>query len=402
MKEILAHGRSSNITMWEDPRRECKMPLPRTHLRCVRTSLLACAIIWLGQVACPLISAAAEDPAPDQQATSDSEPTASHERDERLARWIADLSSPQYQVRRSAQRSLIKYGSKSIPQLCEGTKSNDLEVVVQCVRILERFLLSDTPEIAAAARDALIEVVQTGSPTAQRHAQSAFWLKGEEARWVFSELGANVDFQGARGLSLYGDGSRITDDDLQWVREFPLLSSLSLGNCEITSKGLAHLEGMKQIQRLNLFGTKISDDGLVHLQGLSALVELPMGYTKVTDAGMAHLSKMVQLEYLGLRGNAITAVGLAQLTQLVNLEGMHLGETQIDDAALELLVGKTKLQTLYLNGTKITDQGLETLAKIPSLRRLDLGGTPCTSAAIERLKHAIPNLEINLTQDGSP
>ena len=114
-------------------------------------------------------------------------------------------------------------------------------------------------------------------------------------------------------------------------------------------RGLQHLKGLPQLQRLDLVGTTVSDAGLEHIEGLAQLQSLYLGDTKVSDAGLQHLKGLTQLKLLGLN------------------------ETRVSDAGLEHLKGLTQLQSLYLGHTKVSDPGLRHLK---GLRQLQLSGPP--------------------------
>jgi internalin A len=55
--------------------------------------------------------------------------------------------------------------------------------------------------------------------------------------------------------------------------------------------GLKRLEGLTQLQKLNLWGTQITDSGLQHLKGLKQLRLLLLAGTKVTDEGVKELQQ---------------------------------------------------------------------------------------------------------------
>ena len=49
-----------------------------------------------------------------------------------------------------------------------------------------------------------------------------------------------------------------------------LARELGLGGTRVTDVGLAHLQGLKRLERINLVGTKVTQEGINHL-----LKELP-------------------------------------------------------------------------------------------------------------------------------
>jgi hypothetical protein len=74
---------------------------------------------------------------------------------------------------------------------------------------------------------------------------------------------------------------------------------LQLNNTNITDKGLAKLQSLKQLQSLNLVGTKITAQGVLQLQKLPALKSLYLYQTGVHSNDWGDLKKafpLVQLD----------------------------------------------------------------------------------------------------------
>jgi Leucine-rich repeat (LRR) protein len=70
----------------------------------------------------------------------------------------------------------------------------------------------------------------------------------------------------------------------------PIVEAVLRGN-QVTNAALAHIEGLAQLQRLNLRDSNVTNAGLEHLKGLTKLKTLTLGITKVTDAGIGDLEK---------------------------------------------------------------------------------------------------------------
>jgi Leucine-rich repeat (LRR) protein len=194
----------------------------------------------------------------------------------------------------------------------------------------------------------------------------------------------------------------VTDADLQLLKDLPDLRVLILGGpqgTKVTDKGLEHLKGSVNLQRLHLYGTPITDEGMVHLKGLTDLRLLHIVGTRVSPDGLKHLKGMTKLEQLDYAG--IDDAGLAHLKGLTSLKTLHLYQCTVTDAGLEHLADLTNLQSLHFGSAKITDHGLKHLKKLADLRDLSLdappghfgGGNPITDAGIEHLK-GLTKLEI--------
>ena len=194
----------------------------------------------------------------------------------------------------------------------------------------------------------------------------------------------------------------VTDADLQLLKDLPDLRVLILGGTQgtkVTDKGLEHLKGSVNLQRLYLYGTPITDEGLVHLEGLTDLRLLHLVGTRVSTDGLKHLKGMTKLEQLDYYG--IDDTGLSHLKALTSLKTLQLYRCIVTDAGLEHLGGLTNLQSLHFGSAQITDDGLKHLKKLTALRDLSLdappghygGGNPITDAGIEHIK-GLTKLEI--------
>ena len=134
--------------------------------------------------------------------------------------------------------------------------------------------------------------------------------------------------------------------------------------------GLEQLDGLTDLQTLNLAGNEVTDAGLRHVKAMTNLRSLNLGFTKVTDAGLKDIRD------------------LTRLTELV------LHDTDITDDGLRYLKGLKVLRELEIQSTKITDAGLEHLKGMTSLKSLALYGTKATDAGIDKLQQALPNCKI--------
>ena len=77
--------------------------------------------------------------------------------------------------------------------------------------------------------------------------------------------------------------------------------------------GLEQLNGLTDLQTLDLAGTEVTDAGLTHLKGLTQLVSLDLSGTNITDAGLMNLKGLTRLVTLDLSGTNITDAGARKL-----------------------------------------------------------------------------------------
>jgi Leucine-rich repeat (LRR) protein len=87
------------------------------------------------------------------------------------------------------------------------------------------------------------------------------------------------------------DGNDIRGNSLSALRDQPALVDLSVGCPTLTDLFAKNLAELKQLKRLSLAGSKIGDAGIKHLEGLTNLEALDLRQTNVTAAGIERLQK---------------------------------------------------------------------------------------------------------------
>ena len=182
-------------------------------------------------------------------------------------------------------------------------------------------------------------------------------------------------------LHLSFSGVKLPPEGLKCIQHMPSLKTLDFTDSEIDDAGLACVKDATQLVMMSFFGSrKLSDKGLAHLQGLKNLKLLDLrneSFTatepkapRVTDAGLKHLAGCTKLEYLNLQGQHITDEGLKHLSGMTDLQTLSLSFSGITDEGLKHLEGCKKLRNLHLYGTRVTPEGLAALkAKLPLLNR---------------------------------
>ena len=161
----------------------------------------------------------------------------------------------------------------------------------------------------------------------------------------------------------------ISDAGLGLIKLFQELRKLHLRGCEnITDDAIIHLSEITHLQNL-ILPYQIGDQGLAHLEGLREMQDLVLSSTQITDAGLVHVQKMAELHTLQLNGcENLTDAGIVHLSDLNNLQVLNLNATQITDAGLPHLARLTNLQQLDLgNCLKVSMDGIQTLqAELPA------------------------------------
>jgi hypothetical protein len=143
-----------------------------------------------------------------------------------------------------------------------------------------------------------------------------------------------------------------------------------------------------------LVGWHATDAELEHLKGFAHLDSLSFVGGGVTDAGLAHLRPMTGLKLLFLRDTGATDAGLAHLAGLTQIQTLSLYGCQISGMGLVHLKSMTRLKYLGLPDTQVTDTAVEPLAALGSLKTLDVRGTAMTAEGVQRLRRALPGTQV--------
>src|SRR5262249_30286018 len=125
------------------------------------------------------------------------------------------------------------------------------------------------------------------------------------------------------------------------------LETLDLNYSIMNDKAAPHLANLKSLKRLDASHSQyFTDEGIKHLQGLTNLEFLNLSSTRLSDDGMQYLAGMTKLKPLYLSENRLKGPGLKYLSNLNALEELSLSGTSVGDAHLPLLRGLKKLREL--------------------------------------------------------
>lgn len=173
-------------------------------------------------------------------------------------------------------------------------------------------------------------------------------------------------------------------------REF-LADVIELDLWEPSNTDIQQLRNFAQLKSLSLRGDQVTNASLAQLSHLVVLSSLSLSGPQITDSGLSELKAFSDLRYLDLEDTNISDAGLRHLTRFKELHSLNLTNTQISDAGLEDLKGFHQLWTLHLAGTSITDAGLEHLKGLTHLEFIDVTKTQITAEGILLLKQALPD-----------
>jgi uncharacterized protein (TIGR02996 family) len=216
----------------------------------------------------------------------------------------------------------------------------------------------------------------------------------------------------------------VFDEDMIFFTALPELELLDIHEApSLTSAGLVHLAGLRNLRSLSLSATGVTSieplAGLTHIEclclclehdcrplglgsaavlaRLTNLRELKLLWCDVTDeflARLAHLERLEVLEVSGMHGR-LTDEGLNSLRGLSQLRVLKLEEHPgITDAGLAHLARLNHLECLDLSQTGVSDGGLVHLRGVKGLECLVVCNTAVTEAGARVLSESLPKVTI--------
>lgn len=267
------------------------------------------------------------------------------------------------------------------------------------------------PEFERAAaqhardRDLLAEIKRLGG-TATLEVTAPDWLRSLASDAGLAVFGRVVEIV----LNERTDGhkapvpkpltDRVTDDWLKRLAGQDRLRRLELSGTAVTSAGLVHLKGLKDLEVLNVCLTAVDDRGFEHLAGLTKLRRLVVCSSKVTGSGFRHLRGLTQLESINLHSSPASDEGLEAIGQLTSLRRLEVVHTNVTDAGLKHLAGLVNLRQLHIASHHTTEAGLPFLARLRELDQLDVYERAASNQTLEQIGR-LPRLRLLMLVGGS-
>lgn len=120
-------------------------------------------------------------------------------------------------------------------------------------------------------------------------------------------------------LNLSKFSGQVTNDTLKKMVELvPNMGGLDLSQCrQITDDGLAHLEGLTNLNELSLYRTPTTDASLDHLKKLTQLKKLVLEDTYVTDTGLEKLENLTNLTFLNVHVTDVSLDGIKKFKEKI-------------------------------------------------------------------------------------
>ena len=174
-----------------------------------------------------------------------------------------------------------------------------------------------------------------------------------------------LDLSGVNEIASWWRHSAMTDQALLAFRESALNKVIILSGSDVTDQGLAALERMNGLFRLDLSYTRINGSGFKHLHPRAPLNFVALRDTPLTDEALVHFAGRAT-EHLDVSGTRITGSGF-QDVDLNSLRVLNLAKSEFREEYIDLL--PRYLKQLNISGTKLSPLGTKKLAARFARRR---------------------------------
>lgn len=220
------------------------------------------------------------------------------------------------------------------------------------------------------------------------------------------------------GDSLYRPAAQIQDGWLIHLNDLPGLTSLTLLNTGVTSRGIASLK-LPSVQTMMLGGAKFDvvdlrgcpklqtltlrpgDTGqfrrhpLTEFHGPESLATLHFGYGNIAAGGLAHLKELPALRELTFQTIRIDEGELAHLREVESLESLELNYTDIAEDDVRHICELKSLRALKFKDTGVARSEMVHLQRLTSLESLQLWDTGLRRSDAKSLQAALPNCNVS-------
>lgn len=174
------------------------------------------------------------------------------------------------------------------------------------------------------------------------------------------------------------------------------LKSLSIEDCTVTDRGLAHLDGLPYLEELTLSATDCSGSGLMFLPTPERLKNLRI-VGQTNDDAMAVLGRLRGLESLDIYMEHVGTATMRRISNLKELRFLSLTGAPTGDEQLRCVARMKNLEVLQLDIWSATDDGVNKLAAMKKLSHLYASCTKATVRALQSLHEFMPQTKIALT-----
>jgi serine/threonine-protein kinase len=162
------------------------------------------------------------------------------------------------------------------------------------------------------------------------------------------------------------------DEHIKWAGRLTGLTSLDVGNCDITDVSIDYLNNLAGLKKINISGAKISAIEWCRLRQLSQLKTLKIEEMKNTLSLLSRLKQNNNLEDLEFQDTDISDVGMTYVTTFKKLERLRLVNSTVTTKGLKDLHTLPKLHFLCLAQCHIGPESMPILLALPALRELEI------------------------------
>lgn len=283
----------------------------------------------------------------------------------------ADLDTVIATDRDGAKKVVLKAHADAI--LAAAAKKPHVDAVVS---VLEKAAgtfekINVTPDAlkqALGGESALFETLKTVNLSS-----SALGIKGKREsdpfdRAFYEHLGHLTDLEALTILN-----TTAQNEDLIHVAKLTNLKNLNITNqSKLNDEGLAHLAGLKQLERFSFVGTSMTGQPFKDFTGWTKLTRCSFRGSKIDDEGLKQLcDHFPSLESLVLAHAHFTDAAAVHLAQLKKLQGFEIGTQQGTPEALRNIVN-LPIEYLQLGEGVGTPAGIAIIKDMKTLRRLTI------------------------------
>ena len=196
--------------------------------------------------------------------------------DDAMRKWVRNLSHREFAIRRQATRELVRVGDVAVPHIRRAAQSTQVEVAERAIHILFQLVTTGKQNTQRLARDTLTDLAQSSNEVTARRASRALQRHRDQLVVKLEQLGGRVTVRSGIVVSIYFDGSDVTDHDLHVLKEFPDVESLSLENTQVGDEGMQYLTHLPKLDVLNLYQSQVGNRGLKYIKQCKNITWLPI------------------------------------------------------------------------------------------------------------------------------
>ena len=184
----------------------------------------------------------------------------------------------------------------------------------------------------------------------------------------WGDIGSPVDHPKKLKQIIIQYNSKITDNDIHFLKEFSNLESLYLVRCPgITDQGMVVLEFLPNLKLLSLGGTNVTESSVPRIAKLNNLETLYLGVQYIKDNPLTPIDEPIEGNQPQFSNKTL------EILQSSSLKSLSFSSaTTITDEGLIYLTPMKNLSNLMIISDFITVKGAEYLSEIPHLKDVSL------------------------------